>query len=85
MGKKLSKSTIRKFLRKNKFSYKRIRKIPSLKKEDAAFEFFKQELEHLKTMENNGEIALFFYDEMGLSLEPCVSYGRFAAAMATRW
>ena len=75
MGKKLSKSTIRKFLRKNKFSYKRIRKIPSLKKEDAAFEFFKQELEHLKTMENNGEIALFFYDEMGLSLEPCVSYG----------
>lgn len=45
MGKKLRKITIRKFLRKNKFSYKRIRKIPSLKKEDAAFEFFKQETE----------------------------------------
>ena len=63
------------FLRFNKFSYKRIRKITSLKKNDMAFEFFKQELEHLKLLENNGEIALFFYDEMGFSLNPCVSYG----------
>ena len=62
MGKTLSKTTIRKFLRKNKFSYKRIRKITSLKKYDVAFQFFKQELEYLKIMENNGEIALFFYD-----------------------
>lgn len=75
MGKIISKSTLRAFLRLNKFSYKRIRKITSLKKNDNAFEFFKQELEHLKLMDNNSEIALFFYDEMGLSLEPCVSYG----------
>ena len=45
MGKNLSKSTIRKFLRKNKFRYKRIRKITSLKKDDVAFQFFKQETE----------------------------------------
>ena len=75
MGKIISKSTLRAFLRLNKFSYKRIRKITSLKKNDVAFEFFKQELDHLKLLENNGEIALFFYDEMGLSLNPCVSYG----------
>ena len=45
MGKKLSKSTIRRFLRKHKFGYKRIRKITSLKKDDVAFQFFKQETE----------------------------------------
>ena len=70
MGKTISKSTLRAFLRFNKFSYKRIRKVTSLKKNDMAFEFFKQELEYLKFMEDNGEIALFFYDEMGLSLNP---------------
>ena len=75
MGKVLSRSTVRKFLRTNKFSYKRVRKICSLKKDTVAFEFFKEELEELKKMEDTGEIALFFYDEMGISLDPCVSYG----------
>jgi transposase len=75
MGKELSKGTLRAFLRKNKFSYKRIRKIPSLKRDDTAFQFFKEELGHLKVMEDNGEIALFFYDEMGIGLQPCISYG----------
>ena len=58
MGKVTSKSTLRFFLRFNKFSYKIIRKITSLKKNDMAVKFFKQELEYLELMKDNGEIVL---------------------------
>ena len=56
------------------FRYKRMRKICG-KRDETLFEVFKEELEALKKMEDKGEIALYFYDEMGINLEPSVPYG----------
>lgn len=63
------------FLRKAGYRYKRMRLSLKDKRDQLMFEFFKQELIHLKAMEDKKEIDLFFFDEMGVNLTPKVCYG----------
>lgn len=51
-----------------------MRKSAKHKRDETLFAFFKQELQLLKALEDEGEIALFFFDEAGFNLQPSVPY-----------
>ena len=55
------------------------------KQDQVLFNVFKEELSHLKAMEDNKEIDLYFYDEMGISLTPKVCYGWQPIGQTTCW
>jgi len=70
----ISKSTLKRTLRKMGLRWKRIRKwLGSLRNEED-FRMAQQELESLKELEDKGLIELYFCDESGFSLTPCVPY-----------
>lgn len=73
-NKSLSVWTIGRILKSAGFVWKRMRKSCKPRRDEVLFAFFKEELSHLKKMEDEGEIELFFYDEAGFSLQPVVPY-----------
>lgn len=73
-GHLISKSTLKRTLRSMGLRWKRIRKwLGSLRNEED-FRMAQQELESLKELEDKGLIELYFCDESGFNLTPCVPY-----------
>ncbi len=73
-GHLISKSTLKRTLRSMGLRWKRIRKwLGSLHNEED-FRMAQQELESLKELEDKGLIELYFCDESGFNLTPCLPY-----------
>jgi transposase len=73
-GVTLSNSALKQYLKKWGFSWKRMRKSAKSRRNEADFEFFKEELLILENMEDSQEIDLYYFDEMGVNLNPVVPY-----------
>lgn len=73
-GIKCSLDTLKRFLKKGEYSYRRTRKSLNEKKDKKDFNKKKRELKELKKQELAGEIELYFYDEMRCSLTSEVPY-----------
>ena len=74
LGKEISISTLRKLCKKAKLSWKRVRKSLKNKRNHELFKKSVEVIENLIAQEKNGEIDLFYFDESGFTLEPCVPY-----------
>lgn len=61
--------------RTNKLSYKRIRKSCRHLRDPIAYDFFRSELQALRTWAATGQIDLCYCDEMGVSRQALVPYG----------
>lgn len=72
-GKKVSKSTLRRVLKKKKV-WKRIRKSLKGKRNEEKFREAREEIKCLEQRRQNGEIKVYYFDEAGFSLTPCVPY-----------
>ncbi|BDD09217.1 hypothetical protein FUAX_16490 [Fulvitalea axinellae] len=70
-----SRAVLSRLLRFAGYSYKRMRVSCSHKRDKVLFDFFKTEIQELKKMEDEGEIDLYSFDEMGVNLSPVVPYG----------
>jgi len=70
----ISITTAKRYLKQAGLVYKRMRLSLKDKRDPVLFELFYQELEMLKVLEDQQEIDLYFFDEMGLTLTPKVPY-----------
>jgi transposase len=70
----LNCATLRRLCKQNKLSWKRIRKSTKLKRNPELFEKSRQELAALIELEKQNLIDLYYFDESGFTLEPCVPY-----------
>ena len=89
IGKAISLQTLRNYLRKAGYRYKRMRLSLKEKRDEILYELFKEELTTLKQLEDKGEIDLYFFDEMGITLTAKVGYawqpiGKTVCLPATR-
>lgn len=73
-GYRLSKSTLKRTLRAMGLRWKRIRKGLERLRNEEDFRMAQQELESLKELEGKELIELYFCDESGFTLTPCVPY-----------
>lgn len=73
-GIEVSVWTIGRILKAAGFVWKRMRRSCKPRRDEVLFRFFHEELEQLKSLEDQGEIDLFFFDEAGFSLQPVVPY-----------
>lgn len=71
---KVSLSSLRRFFRTSKLSYKRIRRSCRHLRDETAYLFFKTELTALRAWAASGEVDLCYGDEMGLSRQAVVPY-----------
>lgn len=74
LGKVISKSSLKRLCKKAKLSWKRVRKSLKKKRNPELFRESEQMIEELVKQEDNGDINLYFFDESGFTLEPCVPY-----------
>lgn len=70
----LSHSTLKRYLKRWGFRWKRMRKSAKSRRNPVDFEYFKEELSILEEMEDGQEIDLYYFDEMGVNLNPVVPY-----------
>jgi Winged helix-turn helix len=63
-GVSLGTTTLKQYLKKWGFRWKRMRKSAKSRRNEADFEFFKEELRILESMEDSQEIDLYYFDEM---------------------
>lgn len=70
----ISKSTLKRTLRGMGLGWKRIRKWLGILHDEEDFRMAQQELESLKELEDKGLLELYFCDESGFNLMPCVPY-----------
>ena len=70
----LSLSTLKRACKRAGLSWKRIRKSLKSKRNPDLFEQSQQQLISLTEQSKRGEIDLFYFDESGFTLEPCVPY-----------
>ena len=70
----ISKSTLKRTLRRMGLRWKRIRKWLGSLRDEEDFRMAQQEVESLKDLEDKGLIELYFCDESGFNLTPCVPY-----------
>lgn len=70
----ISISYLKKLCKKMGYSWKRIRKSLKSKRNHEEFERSKELIEKLVRSANEGEFDLFYFDESGFTLEPCVPY-----------
>jgi transposase len=73
-GLTLSLSTLKRVCKRAGLSWKRVRKSLKSKRNADLFEQSQQQLMSLIKQSQNGEIDLFYFDESGVTLEPCVPY-----------
>jgi len=73
-GKLISDSTVKRLLKKAGLKWKRIRKTTKKKPDADEFETARNEIDELKEQHKNGELELWFFDEVGFDLEPKVPY-----------
>ena len=72
-GKKVSKSTIKRVLKK-KLVWKRVRKSLKGKRDEEKFRNAQEKIKHMEQRRENGEIKLYYFDEAGFNLTPYVPY-----------
>lgn len=70
LDKKVSKYTIIRILKAKGFSWRRVQKSLRSQRDQVMFAFFKEEIKVLRQEYQQGKIALWFYDEVGFSLNP---------------
>lgn len=75
LGFNISKSKLKRCLRKLGFKWKRYRKSIKNKRDSTLFELFKEELKILSNMAKMDEIELLYFDGSGFQLNPNVPYG----------
>lgn len=73
-GIKISKETLKRLCKKAGLSWKRVRKSLKGKRNDEAFYAALDEIKGLLNLADEGKIDLYFFDESGFTLEPCVPY-----------
>lgn len=78
----ISRWTLKRLLKKAGFRWKRVRKSLKAQQDAVLMAFFKQELADLLQAHRQGELALWFYDETGLGLNPAGVYAWQAAKSA---
>jgi transposase len=76
LGISITKPKLKVYIKaKLKYSYHRIRKWLKPKRNEIDYEKLKAELGIMLKMESEGNIRLYFADQSGFSLEPCIPYG----------
>ena len=75
IGKKVSSFTFKRALKRAGLVWKRMRKSLRNKRNQVAFEQAKQELAKLHALEDEGGLAVYYFDESGVCLTPTVPYG----------
>jgi transposase len=73
-GIRVTVSKLKRLCKKAGYSWRRIRKSLRNKRDQDQFEQAVQAIEQLISREDNGEIDLYFFDESGFTLQPCVPY-----------
>jgi transposase len=73
-GKKISVDTLKKILKKGGKVWKRVRQGLGGKRDEADFRAAQADVASLRAQAGRGEITLYYYDEAGFSLTPCVPY-----------
>jgi len=73
-GKKISRDTLKRLLKKGSKSRKRIRKSLRGKRDEADFQASKAELEGFRAQAAAGKIDLYYFDGAGFTLDPSVPY-----------
>ncbi len=73
-GVEVSRSTVKRLCKRAARSWKRVRKSPDNRRDEDEVEKSRQRLEALREREAGGEIALYYFDESGFTLEPCIPY-----------
>jgi len=72
--KRLSLSSLKRLAKKARLRWKRVRKSLKSLRDPAAFAKAKRELEALQKQEDQGQIALYYFDESGFALDPTIPY-----------
>lgn len=71
----ISKKTLKRIIKRLGMSWHRFRRIPAGRPLEAEYQEKKQELEELERRDAAGEISLYYMDESGFGLIPCIPYG----------
>ena len=72
--KRLSISSLKRLAKKARLRWKRVRRSLKSLRDPQAFATYQRELEALQQQEDRGKVALYYFDESGFSLEPCLPY-----------
>ena len=72
--KRLSMATLKRLAKKAGLRWKRVRKSLKSLRDPDAFAKAKRELEALQKQEDQGKIALYYFDESGFALDPTIPY-----------
>jgi transposase len=73
-GKKISRETLKRILKKGHKTWKRLRRSLCGKRDEVDFQAAKAELAGFRAQAATGEIDFYYYDEAGFTLDPCVPY-----------
>lgn len=73
-GKKISRETLKRILKKGGKTWKRIRQGMRGKRDEADFQAVQAELEGFRAQAVAGEIDLYYFDAAGFTLDPSVPY-----------
>lgn len=73
-GKKISRDTLKRILKKGNKSWKRIRRSLRGKRDEVDFQVSKAELEDFRAQAATGKIDLYYFDGVGFTLDPSVPY-----------
>jgi transposase len=72
--KRLSLSTLKRLAKKARLRWKRVRKSFKSLRDPKAFARCQRELSALQKQEDQGKIALYYFDEAGFALDPTIPY-----------
>ncbi len=72
--KRLSISSLKRLAKKARLRWKRVRRSLKSFRDPEDFAKGQRELEALQQQEDRGRISLYYFDESGFSLEPCIPY-----------
>jgi transposase len=72
--KRLSLSSLKRLAKKARLRWKRVRKSLKSLRDPVAFAKAKRDLEALQHQEDQGKIALYYFDESGFALDPTIPY-----------
>lgn len=73
-AKRLSLSSLKRLAKKARLRWKRVRKSLKHLRDPEAFATCQRELEALQKQEDQGKLEIYYFDEAGFSLEPCIPY-----------
>jgi transposase len=73
-AKRLSISSLKRLAKKARLRWKRVRKSLKSLRDPEEFAQCQRELEALQKQEDKGKIDLYYFDESGFTLDPCIPY-----------